>query len=123
METIHKKDIGSRIAKHFGITANEAQDIIQAFLDNIIDELSKGNRLEMRGFAVFEPTIRKGRLARNPRTGEPVEVPPKGSVRFKAGKEMKEAVLKLEEALEEEGEEQTEQEQTEQAQGEQESQG
>jgi len=63
--------------------------IVQSFLDNIIVELGKGNRLEFRDFGVFEVKHRQARIAQNPKTLEPVKVPPKRTVKFKVGRLMK----------------------------------
>ena len=65
------------------------RDTVQAFLDACIEELAKGNRLEFRDFGVFECVSRAARKARNPKTGEVVQVPPKTVVDFKMGKSMK----------------------------------
>ncbi|MFH0946405.1 MAG: HU family DNA-binding protein, partial [Planctomycetota bacterium] len=67
-------------------------EIIQHFLDEIINELSNGNRLEFRDFGVFEVKFRKARRAQNPRTLEKVHVPPKKVVKFKVGRVMREKV-------------------------------
>ena len=62
------------------------------FLDRIVEELSQGNRIELRDFGVFEVKKRAARKARNPRTGEEAFVPAKNVVVFKVGKLMKERV-------------------------------
>jgi len=69
--------------------------IIQAFLDEIINELSKGNRLEFRDFGVFETRTRTARTAQNPKTLEPVEVPAKRTVKFKMGRLLKQGLESL----------------------------
>ena len=92
MATITKKEMIGRVAK---ITGNEqvvAKTIIQSFLDSIMTELGKGNRLEFRDFGVFEVKQRKGRKAQNPKTLEPVVVPPTRTVKFKVGRIMKQTV-------------------------------
>ena len=66
--------------------------IIQLFLDEIIRELSQGNRLEFREFGVFEIKERAPRKAQNPRTLEKVHVPAKRVVKFKVGRLMRERV-------------------------------
>ena len=63
--------------------------IVQAFLDEVIAELAKGNRLEFRDFGVFEPHSRDARQWQNPKTLEKVHVPPKRGVKFKMGRVMK----------------------------------
>ncbi|MCC5829368.1 MAG: integration host factor subunit beta [Phycisphaeraceae bacterium] len=66
--------------------------IVQGFLDNIILELGRGNRLEFRDFGVFEVRQRRGRMAQNPKTLSPVPVPAKRTIKFKVGRLMKEAI-------------------------------
>ena len=63
--------------------------VIQTFLDQIIEELGRGNRLEFRDFGVFESKKRAARMAQNPKTLERVQVPAKRSVKFKTGRLMK----------------------------------
>ena len=89
MQTITKKELIDRIAEK---TANKrvvVKRIVQLFLDEIVDELSRGNRLEFRDFGVFESKIRQARTAQNPKTLERVEVPEKRTVKFKVGRVMK----------------------------------
>ena len=90
--TVTKKELVSRIADRTGQTKVVTKDIIQMFLDAIISELAKGNRLEFREFGVFEVKERAARKAQNPRTLEKVEVPAKKVVKFKVGRLMKERV-------------------------------
>ncbi|MEQ8764358.1 MAG: HU family DNA-binding protein [Planctomycetota bacterium] len=93
--TITKKELVNRIAEKTGVTKVVTKDIIQSFLDEIIEELGQGNRLEFREFGVFEVKSRAPRRAQNPRTLEKVEVPAKKVVKFKVGRLMKERVKKL----------------------------
>jgi integration host factor subunit beta len=90
--TITKKELVNRIADHTGQTKVVVKDILQRFLDEIIDELSVGNRLEFREFGVFEVRERAARRAQNPRTLEKVSVPAKRVVKFKVGRLMRERV-------------------------------
>jgi len=89
MATITKKELIDRIAESTGDKRVLVKRVIQRFLDEIIDELGKTNRLEFRDFGVFETKIRKARRAQNPKTLEPVEVPEKRTVKFKIGRLMK----------------------------------
>ena len=66
--TITKKELVARIADKTGQTKVVPKDIIQSVLDEIIDELGRGNRLEVREFGVFEILERAARKALNPRT-------------------------------------------------------
>ena len=91
-ETVTKKELVNRIAERTGQTKVVVKDIIQSFLDEIITELSHGNRLEFREFGVFEVRERAARRAQNPRTLEKVFVPAKRVVKFKVGRLMRERV-------------------------------
>ena len=84
-----KKELVDRVADLTGNKRVLVKNIIQTFLDQIIDELGKGNRLEFRDFGVFETKRRAARIAQNPKTLERVHVPPKRSVKFKTGRLMK----------------------------------
>jgi integration host factor subunit beta len=90
--TITKKQLVNRIADQTRQTKVVVKGILQQFLDEIIDELSRGNRLEFREFGVFEVRERAARKAQNPRTLEKVEVPAKRVVKFKVGRTMRERV-------------------------------
>ena len=90
--TITKKELVARIAERTAVTKVVAKDIIQLFLDEIIRELGRGNRLEFREFGVFEIKERAARKAQNPRTLEKVDVPAKRVVRFRVGRLMKHRV-------------------------------
>lgn len=90
--TITKKELVNRIADQTGQTKVVVKDILQKFLDEIIVELSVGNRLEFREFGVFEVRERAARRAQNPRTLEKVAVPAKRVVKFKVGRLMRERV-------------------------------
>ncbi len=92
MRTVTKKELVNRIAEQTGQTKVVAKEIIQAFLDSIIDELAMGNRLEFREFGVFESKERAARRAQNPRTLERVDVPAKRIVKFKVGRLMRQRV-------------------------------
>ena len=89
MVTITKKEVVDRVADLTGNKRVVAKKIIQVFLDQIIDELAKGNRLEFRDFGVFETKNRAARMAQNPKTLEKVRVAAKRSVKFKTGRLMK----------------------------------
>ncbi|MFT5290506.1 MAG: integration host factor subunit beta [Planctomycetota bacterium] len=83
--TTTKRELVNRIADQTGQTKVVVKEILQSFLDEIIHELSLGNRLEFREFGVFEVRERQAHVAQNPRTLEKVPVPPKRVVKFKVG--------------------------------------
>jgi integration host factor subunit beta len=89
MHTVTKKELVDRIAEKAGGKRVMVKKIIQNFLDEIIEELGRGNRLEFRDFGVFETKERAARVAQNPKTLQRVQVPPKRTVKFKVGRLMK----------------------------------
>lgn len=89
MATVTKKELIDQIADATDEKRVVVKKVVQSFLDSIIVELGKGNRLEFRDFGVFEVKQRRERMAQNPKTLEPVAVPPKRTVKFKVGRLMK----------------------------------
>lgn len=92
MSTITKKVVIDRIAENTNTRRAVVKPVIQSFLDEIIDELAKNNRLEFRDFGVFETKMRAARRAQNPKTMEQVQVPAKRNVKFKMGRLMKQKI-------------------------------
>ena len=74
------------------LSAVEVETVVNTILDTISGALASGGRVELRGFGSFGIKDRRARQGRNPKTGEPVQVPEKRAVFFKAGKEMRERV-------------------------------
>ena len=89
MSTTRKKDLVDRITESTQVKNALVKAIVQNFLDEIISELTKGNRLEFRDFGVFEVKKRAARKAQNPKTLEPIDVPARRRVKFKMGRIMK----------------------------------
>lgn len=92
-----KKEIVKTISEECGLTQLKTKEIVQKTFEAIIDTLVTDGRIELRNFGVFEVKKRAARKARNPRSGERVDVPEKFVVTFKPGKEMEERVLLLQE--------------------------
>jgi len=90
MATTTKKDLIDRIAKSKKTTRATVKAVVQCFLDEIAAELAGNNRLEFRGFGVFEVRERSARTAQNPKTLQKVRVPARRTVKFRAGRRMKE---------------------------------
>jgi len=97
---VTKKEIVKQISEKLGMTQLKTKEIVQQTFDAIVETLLVEKRIELRNFGVFEVKRRKARKARNPRTGERVDVEPKYVVTFKPGKEMEERVRKLDLAAE-----------------------
>lgn len=92
MSTTTKKELIDRIAEETGQSRSAVKRTVQCFLNQVIRELSDGNRLEFRDFGVFELRRRSERTAQNPRTLEQITVPASNTVKFKAGRLMKRAL-------------------------------
>ncbi len=91
-----KKEIVKTISEEIGLTQLKTKEIVQKTFDAIVETLVEERRIELRNFGVFEVKKRAARKARNPRTGQRVDVPEKYVVTFKPGKEMEEKVRRLE---------------------------
>ena len=92
MPTRTKKDFVDRIAEKTQCKHVIVKVVVQQFLDEIVSELAKGNRLEFRDFGVFEVNERAARAAHNPKTMERIQVPAKRKVKFKMGRIMREGM-------------------------------
>lgn len=75
-----------------GLTLKQTEIVIETVFESIKDALKAGNKIEIRGFGNFRLKERAARIARNPKTGETVQVAPKKAIRFKAGKALREAL-------------------------------
>ena len=94
--TLTKRDLVIRISEETGLTQTQVFDVIQKTLDQIVEALAGGGKVELRNFGVFEVKIRKARVGRNPNKPETdVPIPARAMVKFKAGKDMRAEVLKL----------------------------
>lgn len=90
METITKKSLIQKISQKKGIHPNDVRTVVQSFLDEMIDVLTKGDRLEFRDFGVFEIVERKQKIGRNPKNPSvPITIPARKAVKFTPGKKMK----------------------------------
>jgi len=87
-----KKDIVLSISEKTNIKQIDVKRVVQETFDHIVGALNNGQTVELRNFGIFKVKSRKGRVGRNPRTGESVDIPEKKVVSFKAGLEMKKRV-------------------------------
>jgi len=91
-----KRDLVISISEETGIVQQQVLQVVQRTLDHISNSVAKGTTVELRNFGVFEVKVRKARIGRNPNLPEKdVPIPRRAVVKFKPGKEMREAVLKL----------------------------
>ena len=87
--SVTKKDIVLKISNETSIKQIDVKRVVQCALDKITEYLATGQTVELRNFGIFKIKSRRGRLGRNPRTGQEVPVPPKKVVVFKPGLIMK----------------------------------
>ncbi len=92
-----KADLVEQVAEAIGpgLTKKECALVVDGFLNAVKQALARGDGIEIRGFGTFKVRHRKARLARNPRTGEPVQVPAHASPVFKPSKHMRARVARL----------------------------
>ena len=83
-----KIDIINRIANRTGVPKLKAEQAVDALFHSMKVALTRGDRIELRGFGVFVVKPRKRGVGRNPRTGQEVAIPSGKTIRFKPGKEM-----------------------------------
>lgn len=87
-----KGDVINAIAEKAGISKKEATSAFDAFVDYISDTCQRGERCAVPGLGSFSVSHRKAREGRNPRTKEKITIPASKNVRFKAGKDLRDAV-------------------------------
>jgi DNA-binding protein HU-beta len=83
-----KLDIVNRVAERTGVPKMKAEQAVEALFHSMKEALTRGERIELRGFGVFVVKPRKRGVGRNPRTGEEVAIPSGKTIRFKPGKEL-----------------------------------
>ena len=89
---MNKAELIAKIAEDAGISKVQAEKALGAFTGAVSDTLKTGNKISLVGFGTFDVSARAARTARNPRTGETINVAAMNVPRFKAGKGLKDAV-------------------------------
>jgi DNA-binding protein HU-beta len=89
---MNKHELVVKMAKDSGVTARQAEKALKTFFSAIEESLRKDGRVRFIGFGTFYVAERKARAGRNPRTGEPIKIPAKKVVRFRASKRLLDAV-------------------------------
>ncbi len=89
---MNKSQFVAEIAKKTNQTKSETEACVNATLEVIQESLAKGETIPLIGFGTFSITTRAARTGRNPRTGEPINIPESKSVKFSAGSKLKEAI-------------------------------
>jgi nucleoid DNA-binding protein len=87
-KTLIKQDIIHQVIERTGLQRNKAEAAVDTVFETLKRALAEGQRIELRGFGVFNVRPRKTGIGRNPRTGAEVSITPGKAVRFKPGKEL-----------------------------------
>ena len=87
-----KADLIEEVSRVVEVTRKESEVIVETILDSVVKSLRQGEKVEIRGFGSFRTRERQGRVGRNPKSGESVEVPPKTIPFFKPSKELRDVV-------------------------------
>jgi DNA-binding protein HU-beta len=88
-----KSDLVDRLAAKAELSRPRAEELVDFLLNDITEALKKGEKVNISGFGTFTVSNRKARTGRNPKTGEPIEIPASRSAKFKGGKTLKEALV------------------------------
>lgn len=91
---MNKSELTAAVAKAADLTRKDADKAVTAFVNTVVDALKKGEKVQIVGFGGFECKERAARTARNPRTGEVIQIPASKAVTFKVGKSLKEDINK-----------------------------
>lgn len=89
---MNKAELVESVASRADLSKSDAGDAVEAVFDTITRSLKKGDNVALVGFGTFSVKRRAARTGRNPRTGEPLEIPATNVPGFKAGKGLKDAV-------------------------------
>ena len=84
-----RADIVHKVAEQAKITKVKAAEAVEVVFQAMTAALGRGDRIELRGFGVFQVRPRKKGIGRNPRTGQEVRIPPGKTIRFKPGKNLR----------------------------------
>ncbi len=87
-----KADLIEGLSNKLGMNKNEAEKAVNIMLDDIINALKAGERVNISGFGTFAVSEREARTGRNPKTGESIEISASRSAKFKPGKQLKDSL-------------------------------
>ena len=89
---MNKADLINKVHEDLDITKADAERAVETIINCVVDTLKDGNEVSIAGLGIFSAKLRKARTARNPRTGEAIEVPAMRVPKFRAAKALKDAV-------------------------------
>ena len=92
MAKVNKSDIVEMVYNELDCTKADAKRVVEKFIDTVVDTLSDAEEVSIAGLGIFKSRIRQARTARNPQTGEEIQVPRMRTPKFRPAKALKEAV-------------------------------
>jgi DNA-binding protein HU-beta len=87
-----KADLCKAVAEKSGVTKAQAEAAVDCLLESVTGALASGDKVTFTGFGTFEVSERKARVGRNPSTGAAIQIPASKGIKFKPGKNLKDAV-------------------------------
>jgi nucleoid DNA-binding protein len=87
-----KADLIDSVAKRHELARPKAEEIVNGLFDDVVAALKNGDKVNISGFGTFSVSQRKGRIGRNPKTGQSIEIAPSRAAKFKAGKTLKDSL-------------------------------
>jgi len=92
-EKIGKKELAEAISQKHELPKAQARKILETLVEEIKSALKSGKKVNLAGLGVLRVAERKARMGRNPKTGETIQIPAKKAIKFRASKDLKQAVL------------------------------
>ena len=91
---MNKTELVAAVAQKTGLTKKDAERVVNATMDTVVETMKKGEKVQLSGFGIFEVKTREARVGRNPRTKESIQIPATKTPAFKASKTLKDSVAK-----------------------------
>ena len=89
---MNKTELVAAVAQKTGLTKKDAERVVNATMDTVVETMKKGEKVQLSGFGIFEVKTREARVGRNPRTKESIQIPASRQPAFKASKTLKDAI-------------------------------
>ena len=94
IKIMNKTELVAAVAQKTGLTKKDAERVVNATVDTVVESMKKGEKVQLSGFGIFEVKTREARVGRNPRTKETIQIPASRQPIFKASKTLKDAIAK-----------------------------
>ena len=92
INNMNKTELVAAVAQKTGLTKKDAERVVNATVETLVENMKKGEKVQISGFGIFEVKTREARVGRNPRTRQTIQIPASRQPVFKASKTLKDAV-------------------------------